>query len=77
VIENPFDDITPRPQKLVEIEQKKVVKPVAVKNKNLISFDEEDGEDRDYNANARFKKRGIKSMHESDSKGLSSQAAIS
>ena len=49
---------------MTEIEQKTVVKPaVAVKNKNLISFDEEDGEDRDYNANAKFKKRGIKSMH--------------
>jgi hypothetical protein len=63
---------------MTEIEQKTVVKPaVAVKNKNLISFDEEDGEDRDYNANARFKKRGIKSMHETDGKGLSTQAAIS
>jgi hypothetical protein len=63
---------------MTEIEQKTVVKPaVAVKNKNLISFDEEDGEDRDYNANAKFKKRGIKSMHETDGKGLSTQAAIS
>jgi len=62
---------------LVEIELKTIAKPVAVKNKNLISFDEEDGEDRDYNANAKFKKRGIKSMHESDGKGLSSQTAIS
>lgn len=68
----------PRPRKMTEIEQKTVVKPaVAVKNKNLISFDEEDGEDRDYNANAKFKKRGIKSMHETDGKGLSTQAAIS
>jgi hypothetical protein len=33
---------------MTEIEQKTVVKPVvAVKNKNLISFDEEDGEDRE------------------------------
>ncbi len=63
---------------MTEIEQKTVVKPaVAVKNKNLISFDEEDGEDRDYNASAKFKKRGIKSMHETDGKGLSTQAALS
>lgn len=60
------------------MEQAPIVKPaIAIKNKNLISFDEEDGEDRDYNATSKFKKRGIKSMHEADGKGLSTQAAIS
>jgi hypothetical protein len=41
----------------------------AVKNKNLISFNEEEGEEPI--VESKFKKRGIKSMHEAEGKGLS------
>ena len=44
-----------------------------MKNKNLISFNEDDGEEPDLIP----KKRGIKSMHEADGRGLSLQTAIS
>lgn len=74
VIDNPFDDIEPRQAPAIKQSAPvAVIQPAkAVKNKNLISFDDDDGEEP-----VVVPKRGIKSVHEANSKGLSVQAAVS
>ena len=47
VIENPFDDIVPRITQQIskKVEEKILKQSLPVNNKNLISFDDEDGEE--------------------------------
>jgi peptidyl-prolyl cis-trans isomerase SDCCAG10 len=74
VIENPYDDIEPRAttKQAISVPNLTPKAAPAVKNKSLISFNEEDGEEP-----VMLPKRGIRSMHEANGKGMSTEAAVS
>ena len=74
VLENPFDDILPRqimrPAERVKASKEEVPKKksfAAIKNKNLISFADEEDEEDDA-APVLPKRKGIRAAHEADGK---------
>mmetsp|Transcript_7347 Transcript_7347/g.8833 ORF Transcript_7347/g.8833 Transcript_7347/m.8833 type:complete len:179 (+) Transcript_7347:357-893(+) len=88
VLENPFDDIIPRQLKTVPkqateapVVKKKTFASKALKNKNLISFADDEDEDGDDGQNGAvlIKRKGIRASHEvnSSAKGVAAQKIIS